>query len=260
MIQIEDFYDDQGTYIFRKPEYPKKIMKVVYESTDEARNILINVLKDVILARQQEDIAYIQEGYKKSIAWTAARLPEAKREEALGALHDDVAEDVRNIIKNKTLETVIPEEEIFGAIPTDIHELKKIIHKVSGNLTSKEIQSIIDEYVSDDSDFCRELKKEIFLFDDIVYLDDRSVQKILREIDATVLRNALIKSDEEVINKFLRNMSDRAGKMLVEDMHILYKTSKSNILYCQHKILEVIRRLENMGEIIIEKFDTSDLV
>lgn len=260
MINLEDFYDDQGTYIFRKPEYPKVKMESAYKSVDEAKAALVQALDEVITNRQLEDVLYIQKGYKKTLARIAARLPEEKQEEAFKGLPVDVAQEVRHILKNEELEKALPAEYNSQCTPCDIHDLKIIIHDVSSTLPSDEIKSILKEKLSYDPEFLEELENAIFLFEDIIYLDDRAVQKILREIDQQELARALYDCDEKILHKFLRNLTNRAGRMLVEDIQILGKLPEEESIFNRYLILTLIRRLEDCGDLVIRNCKISDLV
>jgi hypothetical protein len=89
------------------------------------------------------------------------------------------------------------------------------------------------------------------VFADIVLLDDRSIQKIMREIDSADLARALIGETEEVQEKIFRNMSKRAAGMLQEDMENISPLRKEVIKAAQEKILDIVFRLEDGGEIVI---------
>ncbi len=97
----------------------------------------------------------------------------------------------------------------------------------------------------------RAVEESTLAFEDIVLLDDRSVQRVLREIDYGELAKSLKGVDYEVQSKIFRNMSKRAAAMLKEDIELLGPVKRSDICAAQDKILAVITRLENSGEIVI---------
>ena len=87
----------------------------------------------------------------------------------------------------------------------------------------------------------------------LLELDDRSIQKLLRELEQEDLAKALKGTDTEVQNKIFRNMSQRAATMLREDMEFMGPVRKSDVLETQKKIIEILKRLEETGEIVISK-------
>jgi flagellar motor switch protein FliG len=93
----------------------------------------------------------------------------------------------------------------------------------------------------------------MFTFDDIVKLDDRAVQQVLREIDTKELALALKVCSEEVKQKVTKNMSERAATMLQEDMEFMGPVRLRNVEEAQQRIVNVIRKLEEAGEIIISR-------
>ena len=93
----------------------------------------------------------------------------------------------------------------------------------------------------------------MFIFDDIITLDDVSIQKILREIDSKELALALKGSSEDVQNAIFRNQSKRAATALKEDMEFLGPVRLVDVEKSQSKIISIIRRLDEAGEIIMAR-------
>ncbi len=96
------------------------------------------------------------------------------------------------------------------------------------------------------------VEKYAFAFDDIINIDDRSIQKMLREVDCTTVAKAL-KGENAVADKFFRNMSKRQATMLKEDMEYMEPVKVCDIEKAQHEILDVIKKLEADGEIVISR-------
>jgi len=109
----------------------------------------------------------------------------------------------------------------------------------------------IDDFVSMNPIFALNAEENIFSFDDIVLLDDRAIQKVLREIEEQELAKALKGVDREVQDKIFRNMSRRAAAMLQEDMEFMGPVRIKDVDESQKKIVGVVRRLEKNGEIVI---------
>ena len=91
----------------------------------------------------------------------------------------------------------------------------------------------------------------MFVFEDIVLLDDRSIQRVLREVDARDLAIALKGASDAVKEKIFKNMSQRARQMLQEEMEYMGPVRVKQIEEAQQKIISIIRRLEEAGEIVI---------
>ena len=95
-------------------------------------------------------------------------------------------------------------------------------------------------------------------FDRILNMDDRSIQKVLRELDSFDLGKALKGADEAIQDKVFRNMSKRTAQMLKEDMEYMNPVRKTDAIEAQNKILSIIRHLSDAGEIVI--YDEGELV
>ena len=97
-------------------------------------------------------------------------------------------------------------------------------------------------------------------FEDIVLLDDRSIQKVLREVDSQELAKALKGVDAEVQEKIFRNMSKRAAQLLREDMDFMGPIRLRDVEESQQKIVNIIRKLEDAGDIVIARAGEEELV
>ena len=113
-------------------------------------------------------------------------------------------------------------------------------------------KTILNSLEMDNPDLAEEIKRRMFLFEDIVYLDDRSVQRFLRDVDLQRdLPLALKNASEEVKAKIFRNMSSRAVEMLKENIAYLGPVRLRDVDEAQQRIVSLIRRLEEQGEIIL---------
>ncbi|MBP5587105.1 MAG: flagellar motor switch protein FliG, partial [Treponema sp.] len=109
-------------------------------------------------------------------------------------------------------------------------------------------------------DVAEYIKKRLFVFEDIVMLDDRSIQTELPEDDTHDLAKALKSVDTEVQDKIFRNMSKRAASMLKEDMEFMGPVRLKDVEEAQQKIVSTIRRLEEKGDIVIARSGEDELV
>jgi len=100
----------------------------------------------------------------------------------------------------------------------------------------------------------------MFVFEDIVMLDDKAIQKVMREVDSQELAKALKSVDSEVQDKIFKNMSKRAASMLKEDMEYMGPVRLKDVEEAQQKIVSIIRHLEDTGEIVVARAGEDELV
>ena len=129
------------------------------------------------------------------------------------------------------------------------------------NLTdSASEKQIIEALEDEDPELAEEIKKRMFVFEDIVMLDDRSIQKVMREVDSQELAKSLKSVDSEVQNKIFNNMSKRAASMLKEDMDYMGPVRLRDIEEAQQKIVSIVRHLDDIGEIVIVRSGEDELI
>jgi flagellar motor switch protein FliG len=120
------------------------------------------------------------------------------------------------------------------------------------NALDQQTQTNVLNYLdSQDPELSEEVRKKMFTFDDLILLDDRAIQRILREVDTKDLALALKGASESVKDKIFRNMSQRAREMLQEEMDFMGPVRLRQVEEAQSKIITVVRKLEEAGEIII---------
>lgn len=157
------------------------------------------------------------------------------------------SKSVMEAIEKSVLGEVVDEQNKESSSQFDIETSARIFSAMNYNACEKVlpfIQKLSPETFS-------ELNKRIFMFEDIVLLDDRSIQKMLREVDQVELAKALKGADSEVCDKIYKNMSKRAATMLKEEMEFLGPLSIKDVYEEREKIVSVIRRLEESGDIVI---------
>jgi flagellar motor switch protein FliG len=118
------------------------------------------------------------------------------------------------------------------------------------NALPKELQiELLEEIRKDDETLADNIEERMFKFEDILKLDNRAIIEILKTVDKQTLMIALKGADEEILNKFLSNMSKRAAQMFLEDMEVIGPVRKSEIEKAQKRIIEEIKNLINKGVI-----------
>jgi len=121
-------------------------------------------------------------------------------------------------------------------------------------------KTIIDALEQEDPVLAEEIRKRMFVFEDIITLDDRSIQLVIREIDSKDLALALKTASGEVSDRIYKNMSKRAADMLKEDIEFMGPVRLRDIEEAQQRVVAVIRRLEEAGEIIISRGGEDEFV
>jgi flagellar motor switch protein FliG len=100
----------------------------------------------------------------------------------------------------------------------------------------------------------------MFVFEDLNMLDDRGMQRVLKEIDTKDLSLALKGSSDDVKNKFLKNMSKRASAMLQDEMAFMGPVRIKDVEEAQQKIVNVVRNLEESGDIVVSRGGEDELI
>ena len=176
----------------------------------------------------------------------AKRIAEMKR------TSPDVLREVERVLERK-LSTLASEDFTqAGGIDTVV--------EVLNNVDRGTEKIIIEALEEEDPELAEEIKKRMFVFEDIVLLDDRSIQKVLREVDTQELAKALKGVDNDVQEKIFRNMSKRAASLLREDMDFMGPIRLRDVEEAQQKIVNIIRKLEDAGDIVVARAGEEELV
>lgn len=169
----------------------------------------------------------------------------AKRVAIMDRTSPDVIKDVERVLERKLSSLVTQDFNSAGGIGSIVDILNR-----SDRGTER---TIVENLEVQDPELAEEIKKRMFVFEDIVSLDDRSLQMVLREIDSKDLALALKAASAEVSGKVYKNMSKRAAEMLREEIEYMGPVRIRDVEEAQQKIVNVIRRLEEAGEIIVSR-------
>lgn len=206
----------------------------------------------------------IQNEHPQTIALVLAYLRPEQAAAILSALPNDVQYDVARRIA--TMDRTSPDI---------IRDVEKVLErKISSSLGSQDFtiaggveaivellnrsdrtteRSIIENLEAQDPELAEEIRKLMFVFEDIILLDDRSLQMVLREVENKDLSLALKGVPNEVANKIFKNMSKRAADMLREEIEFMGPVRIRDVEEAQQKIVNIIRKLEDSGEIIVSR-------
>ena len=119
---------------------------------------------------------------------------------------------------------------------------------------------IIESLEIEEPELADEIRKKMFVFEDILLLDDRAIQRVLRDVENADLELALKNTTEEVQNVIYKNLSKRLAAMIKEDMDFMGPVRMKDVEEAQQKIVAVIRKLEDAGEIVISRGGGDDIV
>ncbi|MDR2445289.1 MAG: flagellar motor switch protein FliG [Spirochaetaceae bacterium] len=176
----------------------------------------------------------------------------ARRIAIMDRTSPEVLREVERVLEKK-LSTLSSEDYTAAGGVGSIVEILNLVDRSS----EKQIVEALEE---EDPELAEEIKKRMFVFEDIVMLDDRSIQKVLREVDQQELSKALKSVDTEVQEKIYKNMSKRAAQMLKEDMEFMGPVRLKDVEESQQKIVSIIRHLEDTGEIVVARAGEDELV
>lgn len=176
----------------------------------------------------------------------------AKRIARMDRITPEVLREVERVLERK-LSTVMGQDFTMAG---GIDAVVAIVNS-SDRTTERNIMEHLEE---NDPELAEEIKKRLFVFEDIIRLDDRSLQRVLREVDMKELGLALKGATEELRTKFFKNMSKRAAEMLQEDMDYMGPVRVKDVEESQQKVVNIVRGLEEQGEIVIASGGEDELV
>lgn len=221
--------------------------------TDAAQ--LLNFIQDEHPQTIALILSYLSSGQASAII--SALAPEkqtdvAKRIAQMDRTSPDVIKEVEKVLEQKLASLVNQDYTIVGGVDSIV----EILNTVDRG-TEKHIMESLE---IEDPELADEIRKKMFVFEDILSLDDRSVQRVLREVDNNELAVALKGSNEEVQNLIFNNLSKRLATMIKEDMDFMGPVRLKDVEEAQQKIVNIIRKLEDSAEIIISRGGGDEIV
>ena len=213
---------------------------------------------------------FIQNEHPQVAALIFSQLEEAKTAEILSYLSEDLQGDI--IYRLSSMEKISTEviEEIeevikeqMGGMYTIGDRLKSGTETVAQILNEADIsveRHVLEVIKGRDAQMADDIKQQMFLFEDIVHFDDRTVQVIINEMEKSELVMGLKGVDEAVSRKFLDNMSDRAAGMLQEDMDALGPVPLKDVKEAQQRMIRKIKQLEEEGQITTRNMSEEEIV
>ncbi|MCD6267626.1 MAG: flagellar motor switch protein FliG [Thermotogaceae bacterium] len=258
-------------------EYAKEVLERAFGPEKAAKIIerLISSLQvrpfDFIKTADPVQIVnFLQNEHPQTVALVLSYLEPDLAAQVLGSLPEDLQVEVLKRIA--LLERASPdivreiernlEKKLSGFVGQSFSKIGGIdtAAEIMNNVDRTTERSIMEKLAADNPELAEEIRRRMFVFEDILKLDDRSVQLVLREVDTKDLAVALKGASDELKEKIFRNMSKRAAQLLKDEMEYMGPVRVKDVEEAQQKIISVIRRLEEAGEIVIARGGGEELI
>ncbi len=175
-----------------------------------------------------------------------------KRIAVMDRTSPDVIKEVEKVLESKLSSLVNQDYTIIGGVDAVV----EILNTVDRG-TEKHIMETLE---IEEPELADEIRKKMFVFEDILLLDDRAIQRVLRDVDNSDLAIALKGSNEEVQNAIFNNLSKRLAVMIKEDMEFMGPVRMKDVEEAQQKIVNIIRKLEDAAEIVISRGGGDEII
>ncbi|MBT8225367.1 MAG: flagellar motor switch protein FliG [Dactylosporangium sp.] len=222
-------------------------------------------------ADPRQVLSFIQDEHPQTIALVLAHMPAVLASQVLSGLPGDLQAEVANRIAimdrtspdiirqveatlERKLSTVLQPSELSSVGGLD--PLVEIINR-SDRATER---MILEGLQGKNPELAEQIRAKMFMFEDIVTLDDRGIQQVLRQVETADLATALKGVRQDVRQKIMGNLSERASENLAEEIELLGPIRLRSVEEAQAKIIQVIRSLEESGDIVIRRGDDDELV
>ena len=249
---------DYASMILEKAVGSKKAREILnrLESTIQAKGFTL--LKDI---DPKQLSSFFQNEHPQTIALVLTQLSPQQAASVISELSPELQAEVA--LRIATMEKISPEilKEIEATLEGHFETSAgrdlstsggaKAIAEILNLVESTAEKNILQSLEAEDADLAAEVKNMMFVFDDIVLLDDRSIQRLLKEVETKDLSLALKATTEEVKKKIYKNVSERVAVLIKEEMEFMGPTRLSDVESAQSRIVETVRRLEEEGQIII---------
>lgn len=257
--------------------YAKEVLEKSF-GADKARDVIGKLtaslqVKPFEFVRKTDPsqlLNFIQDEHPQTIAMILSYLTAAQASMVLGALppekqadvakriammdrtSPDVIKEVERVLERKLASLVNQDYTIVGGVDAIVNILNTVDRS-----TEKHIMESLE---IEEPELADEIRKKMFVFEDILLLDDRAIQRVLRDVDNSDLGVALKAANEEVQNVIFKNLSKRLAAMIKEDMEFMGPVRMKDVEEAQQKIVSVIRKLEDAGEIVISRGGGDEIV
>lgn len=260
MMSAQDFVAIGGVQyaeeVLNRSLGPEKAIEIIRRIERMIRVKGFNVLKNV---DANQLLAFMQKEHPQTIAFVLSQLQPAQSAQILADLSPDLQAEV--MMRYANMERVAPETiSAVEAVLESRVDFSQNSSKLGGVKAAAEIlnligtsaeRSILSKINERAPELATEMKNLMFVFEDIIQLDDRSIQKVLKEIDNKDLALALKHVNPEVKARVLANMSERASETIQEEIEYMGPVRLKEVEVAQQQVVDTIRRLEEQGQVVV---------
>ncbi|QNO16416.1 flagellar motor switch protein FliG [Alkalicella caledoniensis] len=214
-------------------------------------------------ADPQQLLNYLANEHPQTIALVLSFLQPEQSGIILSGLAPEIQSEIvkRIAVMDRTSPEII--REVEGVLEQKLSSLSNqdytsaggidVIVDIINRVDRSTEKTIFENLEVDDPELAEDIRRKMFVFEDVISLDDRSIQKVIKEVNNQELSLSLKVASEEVSNKIFKNMSKRQAELIQEEMEFMGPVRLRDIEEAQQKIVNLIRRLEDTGEIIIAR-------
>ena len=213
---------------------------------------------------------FIQDEHPQTIALILSYLPSSQAAAVVSALapekqsdvamriatmdrtSPDVIKEVEKVLEKKLASLVNQDYTIIGGVDSIVSILNSVDRSTQ--------KHIMEELEVENPELADQIRKKMFVFEDILLLDNRSIQTVLREVDNNELATALKNANEDVQKAIFDNLSSRLATMIKDDMEFMGPVRLKDVEEAQQKIVNIIRKLEDSGEIVISRGGGDEII
>ena len=242
---LEDALGEEGGSILESVKQSMSSVPFGFLHNVAAENLLTYILEE-----HPQTIALVMSHLKPNqAAEVLTGLPSNKQLEVIRRIanmeqtNPEVVKDVEKSLELRMMSTLNQQLDKAGGVP-----IVAEILNLTDRMTNRGILETLEE---DDAELVDQIRRLMFVFDDLLKLDDKAIQALLKEVDNSQWALALKGASEEIKEKILGNLSQRAADMLREEMEFLGQVRVSDVDAMQSQIVDAVRRLEDAGEIVV---------
>ena len=250
---------DYAASLLRGSLDPKVAEKILGQISTQVQQTPFSFLQK---AESENLLTFIQDEHPQTISLILSHLPYHKAAEILAGLPGQKQIEVVKRVANmeQTNPEVIAEVE-KGLESRLSNMLGQSFEKAGGVDSVAEVLNLVDRTTErgimeglegEDPDLVEQIRRLMFVFEDVLLVDDKGIQTVLKEVDNEEMALALKTASDELKEKVFKNMSERASQLIQEDMEYMGPVRVSDVEAAQQRVVDVVRRLEDAGEIVIQ--------
>lgn len=250
---------DYARQILRNSLDPKQADRVLQQIQTQVQKKPFSFLQR---AESENLLTFIQDEHPQTIALILCHLPHHKAAEILVGLpmqkqievikrianmeqtNPDVIKEVERGLESRLASMLMQSMEKAGGVPT-VAEILNLADRATE-------KTIMEGLEAEDPDLVEQIRRLMFVFEDILHVNDKGIQAVLKEVDNDELAIALKTASEELKAKIFSNMSERAATLIKEDMQYMGPVRISDVEAAQQRIVDIVRRLEESGDVVIQ--------